>query len=497
MFNQKEKEFADWIRSKLGLAPSETKGLAGEAGINDIGKHLGDGGAPTLTPAPGATPMRFYGDNWPVSTNIEDRRGEQTPLTKATTELVDEMKRLNDYLDLGEAAPGGLSGGALGLLSGGGGGTGGLGAMRMGGLGAGLGVGPMGNAAPYGSDVGAGTGAGGGGDLSRSAYDKMFAGTTLGGQYDNVVAAAQANNVPASTMAAIMAQETGGGKSNMLRQRLNPAGLMDPATHMTTGKTFGSIEEGIAAAGKTIGRNYAKGGGSIAGMAGIYAPVGAANDPGGLNRGWTGGVEHYQHLLSAGVASGAAGPAGDPTVPSDILSRARQVALAGGPGAVSQFMQQQGYPKAGNWCGEFAASVVKSVGGTPPRNPEVASNWRNFGAAVATPQPGDIAIRRGAATGALGSHVTFVESYDARAGTFKGLGGNQRAGFESTFGAGGYEFRRPGTMMTQQVEGTGTIDVNVNAPRGTFVKAAGGGMFKKVAINRQTQMEPAVSSFQE
>jgi hypothetical protein len=42
-----------------------------------------------------------------------------------------------------------------------------------------------------------------------------------------------------------------------------------------------------------------------------------------------------------------------------------------------------------------------------------------------------------------------------------------------------------------KVEGTGKISVDVNAPKGTKVEAQGGGIFKDVEINRQTQMEPA------
>jgi hypothetical protein len=42
-----------------------------------------------------------------------------------------------------------------------------------------------------------------------------------------------------------------------------------------------------------------------------------------------------------------------------------------------------------------------------------------------------------------------------------------------------------------KVEGTGKISVDVNAPKGTNVGAEGGGLFKNVEINRQTQMEPA------
>jgi hypothetical protein len=112
-------------------------------------------------------------------------------------------------------------------------------------------------------------------------------------------------------------------------------------------------------------------------------------------------------------------------------------------------MAAHGYPKSGAWCGEFAASVVRAAGGTPPRNPEVASNWRNFGQQVATPQPGDVAVRRqqfhgrlgSGATGATGSHVTIVGG--VQGGTFTGIGGNQGR-IVSQFQTGQYEFFRGG-----------------------------------------------------
>jgi hypothetical protein len=42
-----------------------------------------------------------------------------------------------------------------------------------------------------------------------------------------------------------------------------------------------------------------------------------------------------------------------------------------------------------------------------------------------------------------------------------------------------------------KVEGTGKLTVDVTAPRGTNVGAEGGGIFKDVEVNRQTQMAPA------
>jgi uncharacterized protein (TIGR02594 family) len=196
-------------------------------------------------------------------------------------------------------------------------------------------------------------------------------------------------------------------------------------------------------------------GGIIGGMLGGGVPGGAGIGLPGIGRvlGPGGGMGVRAGAGAAAAAGGDGGQpeartpgiTGDPTVPSNILATAQHVALQGGPGAVSEFMRQQGYPKDGPWCGEFAASVVKAAGFTPPKNAAVASNWRTFGEpVVGPPQPGDIAVaNRGVRTGDPGSHVTFVEGYNPKTGTFTGLGGNQRSGFESTFKASGYSFRRP------------------------------------------------------
>lgn len=474
--------------------------------------------APGAWAAPGSS-----GVVSPVATTNFDRTLLDS--IKATEELTAQIRRLAGDLE----GRGGLGGGG-----GAGGGGGGDLADQAGvndiGVGRGVGGSPRQTwrrggsglaglpgsrvpSTPHGSDVGPGTGKGAadapasapggaaGGDLDRGKYEKMFAGTPLAGQYDQVVKAAAANNVPPSLVAGIMAEETGKGTSHMLAERNNPAGLMDPKTGMMKGKSFANIGEGIDAAAETIGKNYRKGGGTIEGMAKSYSPPGAANDPHGTNASWPAGVRKFQGQLAG---TPAAGGAGDPTVPADILGRARQVALTGGPGAVENFMASQGYPKRGNWCGEFAASVVKSVGGTPPQNPAIASNWRNYGVPeTGAPQPGDVAVaRRGVRTGDTGSHVTFVESYDPKTGTFKGLGGNQRAGMESTFGAGEYDFRRPAPDRTAldrraidkqnggAINSTGKLSVDVKAPAGTKVNYDGNNLLKSTQMQRQTQMLP-------
>jgi len=50
-----------------------------------------------------------------------------------------------------------------------------------------------------------------------------------------------------------------------------------------------------------------------------------------------------------------------------------------------------------------------------------------------------------------------------------------------------------GREITSRVEGTGKLTVDVTAPRGTQVGAEAGGLFKKLEINRQTQMADAVT----
>lgn len=127
-------------------------------------------------------------------------------------------------------------------------------------------------------------------------------------------------------------------------------------------------------------------------------------------------------------------------LPGQVLEKARDVALYGGPGELKHFMAENGYPKAGNWCGEFAAAVVRNAGGTPPKNPEIASNWRGWGQPTTEPKAGDIAVRRGTPTGQTGSHVTFVENFNPQAGTFTAIGGNQGHA-RSTFRIADFDFR--------------------------------------------------------
>ncbi len=356
-----------------------------------------------------------------------------------------------------------------------------------------------------GAGAAAGAGAGGGfegggeGGLSREKFDKMFQGTPLQGQYDNVVREAQKNNVPPEVFAGVIGFETGGGKSAMVRDKLNPTGMFRNEKY----ETYPTIEAGIADSAKSLGRHWATTKGDIDKLGDKWAPVGATNDPNKTNAQWPSGVRDYSARLGGGrsspvtnIASLSVRPdepgslAGflDPQrtklaisgvdtagVPSAILENAKQVALTGGMPAVDKYMRDQGYPRDGNWCGQFAAAIVKGAGGTPPEKPEVASNWRNWGTSTDQPQPGDVAVRKGTSTGSTGSHVTFVESVDPKSGSFKGLGGNQGGGRISPFALDAYGFRRGSKPLPIQLAkvrpSTGEGAGSAIGPTGAFVKS--------------------------
>lgn len=130
--------------------------------------------------------------------------------------------------------------------------------------------------------------------------------------------------------------------------------------------------------------------------------------------------------------------AADAGVPQAIAAQAASLIRGGASSAtIQRFMADQGYPRSGAWCGEFAGAVVTAAGGQalPYDQAMVASNWMRWGQAVnGLPQPGDIAVAayqthgpgRGqpVVVGNAGSHVTIVDHVN-NDGTFTSTGGNQ------------------------------------------------------------------------
>lgn len=116
-------------------------------------------------------------------------------------------------------------------------------------------------------------------------------------------------------------------------------------------------------------------------------------------------------------------------VPPEVIANAESLLRNGASnGQLQQFMTAQGYPMHSAWCGDFAASVVKYAGGTPPEGASLATNWLKYGEHVdpKDAKPGDVVvIPRGHGPGESGGHVGFLKDIDTSKGTLNMVGGNQ------------------------------------------------------------------------
>ncbi len=112
---------------------------------------------------------------------------------------------------------------------------------------------------------------------------------------DAFIEAGKKHGVDPRFLAAISMQETGGGTSKAIKNKNNAMGIMGKKGL----KKFKSVADSIDAQARSLTREggYYKGANSINGIAGIYAPVGAKNDPTGLNRHWKTNVGDFYERL--------------------------------------------------------------------------------------------------------------------------------------------------------------------------------------------------------
>ena len=101
-------------------------------------------------------------------------------------------------------------------------------------------------------------------------------------------------NVDPALLAAISQHETGNGKSLAANEKNNVAGMMG-ANGL---KSYPSVEASILDMARNISSNYiGKGLSNISEIGAKYAPIGASNDPTGLNNYWVNGVNQYYNQL--------------------------------------------------------------------------------------------------------------------------------------------------------------------------------------------------------
>ncbi|MGM0316851.1 MULTISPECIES: peptidoglycan amidohydrolase family protein [Enterococcus] len=100
---------------------------------------------------------------------------------------------------------------------------------------------------------------------------------------ETIIQEAKKNNISPIVLAAIMIHETAWGTSEGIREKNNPGGLMRENELLS----YATLEEGIAATARTLNQLIVNQRLlTVEQLGSVYCPVGASNDPLGLNQYW-------------------------------------------------------------------------------------------------------------------------------------------------------------------------------------------------------------------
>jgi beta-N-acetylglucosaminidase len=129
--------------------------------------------------------------------------------------------------------------------------------------------------------------------LSAESLDQVLGGK-LTGMGEVFIQAGKKYNIDPALLTAIAQHETGNGKSKAAIEKNNIAGMMGKNGL----RSYGSVEESIMDMARNLSKNYlGQGLDTISKIGAKYAPIGAGNDPTGLNNYWVRGVTKYTNLL--------------------------------------------------------------------------------------------------------------------------------------------------------------------------------------------------------
>lgn len=120
-------------------------------------------------------------------------------------------------------------------------------------------------------------------------------GGKLSGTATHFIEAGKKYDIDPNLLSAIAIHETGNGKSRAVNEKLNVAGMMGKNGL----RSYDSLSDSIFDMARNLRQNYLnQGKTTIAAIGAKYAPVGASNDPTGLNNHWTTGVAKQLNRLS-------------------------------------------------------------------------------------------------------------------------------------------------------------------------------------------------------
>jgi cell wall-associated NlpC family hydrolase len=215
------------------------------------------------------------------------------------------------------------------------------------------------------------------------------------GKENMITSAASKYGLDPNLLAAIVMWETG-GNSPALRNQNNPGGIMGSGGL----RTFGSLQEGLDYTAMNLKKYYIdKGLTSIAQIGNKYAPIGAGNDPTGLNNNWVKGVSNLYNKAKA--ASQSYTPSSGGGSAKGVAAVQNAAKFLGG-----KYVWGGTNPYTGIDCSGLTQYVLKQQGINIPR---VSQDQYKAGTAVAKNnlQPGDLVFF--ITDGSTVSHVGIYE----------------------------------------------------------------------------------------
>jgi hypothetical protein len=456
---------APWWFEALGFTPV---GMATKFVAPDFWNMLGRGAGQVQWPQSGAELAPGAPGNLAVPLMSTDTDGKHLDLQD---ELIDQLKRFNNLLSGDEK-----SGESLGLEAQ-------LGATE-------LSTGKTQSPAGFVNN-----------DLSESAFTRLMRGGVFEGKYQTVVNTAHAQGMSPSLMASILAFETGYGKSRAVREYNNPAGLMAGGKGNREFMKFDTIESGIEKAGEVQKRIYTRGGETIAGMGAIYAPTkpgggAVANDPYGTNKQWPGTVGRLQAQMKGG---GFAARAREEHLAAAMNEQPVGLMTTEGTARMPEVVRRarardiaQRAPEAQRFTDEGAWAQ------TPPYEAISAGvSAERFAQAIeGGPASTNVEDRRRTRRGLIGLSPMSMSDFDMpsisrsrRPITARGQPDlSTQLGSRDIPSEGRPSLDR-GLAAESDIEPRGNLNVRVNAPAGTEVKATGEGMFEgNTSLDRQMQL---------
>lgn len=124
------------------------------------------------------------------------------------------------------------------------------------------------------------------GELAATFENSELANGALADKADLIEGLCKEYDIDPYLVTAIMAHETGYGTSSAILNKNNPGGMMSSSGLIT----YNSLDEGIEAVIRNLSNNYVHQEGNnlttVSQIGAKYCPVGAANDPTGLNGNW-------------------------------------------------------------------------------------------------------------------------------------------------------------------------------------------------------------------